>query len=122
MAHQKSTTGQHGETLVVHYLRDQGFAILERNYRKQYGEIDIIALNHEVLIFVEVKMRRACRFDFSCVITPTKQKKIAAVARHYLARHTYEYRAYRFDVALVEGIQDKEHITYIPQAFVIDNW
>jgi len=122
MVHKKSITGQYGEELVVGYLRDQKFTILERNYRQQYGEIDIIAMNHEALIFVEVKTRRSCRFDFSCVITPTKQKKIAAVARHYLTRHTYEDKTYRFDVALVEGMQNKEHITYIPQAFVIHNW
>src|SRR6185436_6403086 len=104
------------------HLRNKGFTILERNYRKQYGEIDIIALNKDALIFVEVKTRQACSFDFSCVITRTKQKKIAAVARHYLARHTYEDKAYRFDVALVAGKDGAQNITYIPNAFVIDGW
>jgi putative endonuclease len=114
--------GKQGEDMVVAYLLQEGFTILERNYRKQYGEIDIIACNKEYLVFVEVKMRRSCRFDFSCVVTPKKQQKIAFVARHYLARHTYAYKVYRFDVALVEGIGTAAKITYIPQAFVIDTW
>ena len=53
----KSTvaTGQLGETLAVRYLLDQGYAVVERNYRKRFGEVDIIAREQQTLVFIEVK-------------------------------------------------------------------
>ena len=50
-------TGKLGEDLACEFLKKQGYKILERNFRKGYGEIDIIAIDHGVLVFVEVKTR-----------------------------------------------------------------
>ena len=51
-------TGGEGEKRVANYLRQQGFAIVKRNYTCRYGEIDIIAENDEYILFVEVKTRK----------------------------------------------------------------
>ena len=47
--------GDHAEQLVCQHLLDNGFVIVARNYRKRYGEIDIIAKKNDLLVFVEVK-------------------------------------------------------------------
>ncbi len=55
-------TARLGEDLATDFLRKQGYKILERNFRKGYGEIDIIALDHGVLVFIEVKTKTSNLF------------------------------------------------------------
>jgi len=50
--------GKTGETLAYHCLRKNGYRIVARNYRKYYGEIDLIGWENGVLVFVEVKLRK----------------------------------------------------------------
>jgi putative endonuclease len=115
----RSSLGNEGEQQVALYLQQQGFSIIERNYQKFFGEIDIIALREDLLVFVEVKTRRtAGKFDLAGLVLPSKQRKISLVAREYITRHNHIDKVCRFDVALVEGASDTAHITYIPEAFV----
>jgi putative endonuclease len=51
-----------GENLAVDFLQKKGYQILARNYRKQYGEIDIVATHQKVLVFIEVKTRTSTEF------------------------------------------------------------
>lgn len=55
MATSRKITGNLGESVAAEYLESRGFKILERNYRKPWGEIDIIALKNNVVRFIEVK-------------------------------------------------------------------
>jgi putative endonuclease len=55
----KRATGDRGEEFSIIYLKDRGYRILERNYLRKWGEIDIIALKKGVLYFVEVKTQIA---------------------------------------------------------------
>lgn len=109
------TAGKAGEQQVAHYLQDQGFTILEQNYRKRTGEVDLIAHKKELVVFVEVKLRSKHHFDLSEVITRSKQCKIISAAKDFLFRNTslLERCTCRFDVALVEN----GTIKYIPNAF-----
>jgi len=109
-------TGDAGENAVSQWLVDQGFVLLEKNYRTREGEVDLIALKDELLVFVEVKTRKKNYFSLSQVIVPKKQKCIILAAKHYLACHQYIDKACRFDVALVEKKQTYT-INYIPNAF-----
>lgn len=119
--HERKTStkelGDLGETMVAARLEKEGYTIVSRNYQKRYGEIDIIASNNNELIFVEVKMRKSPYFDSAELITPSKQKKIIAVAKAYIAQHTIQEKACRFDVALVDMHHDKPDITYLKNAF-----
>jgi len=109
--------GVEGELMVARSLERQGFTIKEKNYRKPYGEIDVIAKKKNLLIFVEVKRRKNQGFDLSQLITLSKQKKIIRVAQEYIARHNYDETYCRFDIALIDG----EKLNYIPDAFT-EGW
>jgi len=110
----KKSVGNYGEQLVAHQLERHGYTIQERNYTKQYGEIDIIASKNDVIAFVEVKNRFNPLFDMTELIPRSKQRKIAAVAKAYLANYHTTDVTCRFDVALVTESQE---ISYIENAF-----
>ncbi len=118
MTHATKEIGNKGEQLVAEKLVDQGFSILARNYKKRYGEIDVIACKDDLLVFVEVKTRKHASFDLTQVITRSKQKKIVTVAKEFLATHTITDKICRFDVALLEQKAGALEICYIPNAFI----
>jgi putative endonuclease len=116
--HYTKQTGLQGEQLVVDKLRDEGYEIVARNYTKPYGEVDIIAKNAHELLFIEVKTRCNPLFDPAEQIPRSKQKRIIAVAKHFLATHTgANTMICRFDVALVVAEQGKINISYLANAF-----
>jgi len=112
-----ATLGKTGEDLVAERLKTDGFTILAQNYRKRYGEVDLIANKDDLLVFVEVKTRHNPYFDTSEVITPAKQHKILTVAKEFLVRHGIEDKQCRFDVALLEQRGSQFEIVYIENAF-----
>lgn len=73
-----------GEEKACEYLKEKGYLILERNFRKSYGEIDIIALKNNVLVFVEVKSRTNTSYGtpFDAIATQ-KLRQIVKGARYY---------------------------------------
>ena len=81
MITKQKTLGNQGEKLVADELQKQGFTILARNYRKQFGEIDLIASKKNLLIFVEVKLRSSSTIDLAELIVPVKQRRISAAAK-----------------------------------------
>jgi len=115
--HARSKLGRAGENIVAKNLKKKGFSILHRNYTKQYGEIDLIACKDNLLIFIEVKMRKNPMFDLSYLITSNKQKKISKVAKEYVSRYNHNTKTCRFDVALIVGTEYNHELTYIPNAF-----
>lgn len=118
---QHRSLGEQGESAVTAYLKAQGCTICALNYSCKNGEIDIIAQKGNVRLFVEVKTRHHHYFSTSQVITPTKQRKIVATAHHYNSiRGWGDNLVHRFDVALLEQVENKLSITYIPNAFTPD--
>lgn len=82
-----SPVGVKGEDLAVDYLRKKGYRIIERNFRKGYGEIDIIALENKVLVFVEVKTRTTDLYGTPFEqISSSKLRSLVKTAEFY--RHT----------------------------------
>ena len=112
----KNKVGSAGEQLVADYLEQQGFTLLERNYYKRFGEIDIIAKKDSVLAFIEVKARKHTQFPLCQVVTRSKQLKMVMVAKEYISKHNYTTFDCRFDVALVIG--EPGNLEYISNAFV----
>ncbi|TET06377.1 YraN family protein [Candidatus Dependentiae bacterium] len=119
MITKQKALGNRGEKLVADKLEKQGFTILARNYRKQFGEIDLIASNKDLLIFVEVKLRSSNNIDLAELIVPVKQRRISAAAKAYIAEKNYTNKFCRFDVALIYTAADTPCITYIANAFYV---
>jgi len=94
--------GVAGETLACRELLRRGYEILARRYRTRYGELDIVARDRQVTVFVEVKARSSRRFGSpSEAVTPLKQRKLVMMARDYLARRRLGDIACRFDVVAI---------------------
>lgn len=82
-------TGKNGEDIACTYLKKQGYKILERNFRTRNGEIDIIALDNNTLVFIEVKTRSTFQFGTpSESITSWKLKALQRTAVFYSSIHT----------------------------------
>lgn len=94
--------GNAGETMAAWYLEGCGYRILERNYRTPLGEIDIVARDRNVIVFIEVKTRRGSDFgNPKAAVTPRKQETLSKVALAYLkATGQMDARA-RFDVVSI---------------------
>lgn len=73
-----------GEDAAVHFLLKKGYRILERNFRKGYGEIDAIAIHENKLIFIEVKTRSSAQFGTPFeAIDPSKLRTLIKCANYY---------------------------------------
>lgn len=91
--------GDIGEFDAVEFLKNKGYKILQTNYKTKFGEIDIIAQDGKVIVFVEVKRRSTLAFGRPIeAVDARKQQKIRKVAEFYLMiKHKSENDA-RFDV------------------------
>jgi putative endonuclease len=92
-------TGRAGESRAVRALCAAGLTIVERNYRCAIGELDVVARDGATLVFVEIRLRaRADRGTALESVGVAKQRKVAAVAAHYLAARKPVASSVRFDV------------------------
>src|SRR5690242_8939046 len=92
-----------GEDIAARELVSRGYAILERRYRTEYGEIDIVAQDGETLVFVEVRAKATAEFGTAAEsITDGKKRKVTRMAVDYLTRHQVRDRACRFDVVAID--------------------
>lgn len=82
----KQRLGQSAETRAEAFLKAQGLRPVARNWRCRFGEIDLVMHDRDTLVFVEVRLRNHAGFgDGFDSVTPTKQRRLIATARHYLA-------------------------------------
>lgn len=113
------TLGERGETLAWHYLKEQGYRILEKNYRCPIGEIDVIARKNGRLLFIEVKTRQS--HDFGRpeeAVGFHKQKKLMDLAACYVKEKNLKNTSLGFEVAAITWESGREpEIRVIPQAF-----
>ncbi|WKZ28927.1 MAG: YraN family protein [Patescibacteria group bacterium] len=104
MDSERKVIGNKGEDLAAAFLRSRGFRILERNARvSRIGEIDIVALDRETLVFVEVKTRHDVTFGSpEEAVTASKLRTLAACAESWQAAKGWTARPYRIDVIAVD--------------------
>ncbi|WP_067548196.1 YraN family protein [Nocardia crassostreae] len=94
--------GAHGEELAAQYLREAGMEIIARNWRCRYGELDLIARDHGITCFIEVKTRRGLGFGpLAEAVTFDKQRRIRRLALLWLAEQDGPWLRVRFDVVSV---------------------
>ena len=110
----KRSIGSQGEADARAFLTGKGVKVLETNYRRPTGEIDIIAKQGGTLLFVEVKRRSSLRFGRpSEAVNRQKQARILRTAQLYLQEKRLEDAPVRFDV--IEVLPGE--IRHIPNAF-----
>lgn len=108
--------GDYGEDLAERFLLEKGYLILERNYRKNTGEIDIIAAKNNSLVFVEVKTRKNDDFLYAReAVNLKKQQRIRNTAKKYIYEKKCYYEYIRFDV--IEIYTQKKLINHFEDAF-----
>jgi putative endonuclease len=96
---ENATIGRLGETYAADYLVRQGYEILEKNYRRQYGEVDIIASDRGTVVFIEVKTRRSSLYGSPHeAVDQRKQRQLSRIAQEYLVSRRLQDAVARFDV------------------------
>lgn len=102
--------GDNGEHLACQYLQKQGYKILERNYRIRGGEIDIVAKEGNVLVFVEVKTRWSHDYGLPAEsMTFWKIKALLKTAKFYVQKITWGEKEYRLDFVGVDFSNSPEN-------------
>ena len=119
MLNSRQNLGQSGEDIAAEFLSKNGYAILTRNYRSRYGEIDIIAKLRDTLVFIEVKTRRGAAYGSpAAAVTHRKQRQISKTAQYYLAERNLFDAPARFDVVcIVIDPDQRTRIEILPNAF-----
>ncbi len=100
-------TGEKGEELAALYLTDEGYRIIERNYRCRFGEIDIVAEENDTLVFVEVRAKSGRSFGTpEESVTAAKKERLITTALTYLTTHEDMPDSWRIDFLAIE-VDDK---------------
>jgi putative endonuclease len=111
--------GRRGERMACRYLMRRGFDILARRYQGAGGELDLVAFEGAVLVFIEVKTRASRDFgDPSEFVDWPKQQRFRRAAEEFIARYDLGAYAFRFDiVSVVAPGTPSEVISHYPNAF-----
>lgn len=112
--------GNYGEDITCRYLSNLNYHILDRNFRNKNGEIDIISMYKDILIFTEVKSRYNTEHGYAMEsVTYSKQKLIKSIAKYYVHINNLYFFNIRFDVSEVyfNYTNDNYKINYLENAF-----
>jgi len=112
--------GVMGENAAAQYLAEKGMQFVQRRWRCAAGEIDLIMLDGQTLVFVEVKAReRLNRLQAQYAVSSDKQRRMIECVRWYVGQYAeHAGRMIRFDVITVA----KDGILHIPNAFDGNAW
>lgn len=95
--------GRIGEDIAVKYLKRKGFKILDRNFKKHYGELDIVALEKDTLVFVEVKTRLGSSHGLpEEALTPWKIREITKTGLYFKMIHPELPESLRIDAVAID--------------------
>jgi ribonuclease HII len=118
----RPSLGREAENLAAAYLEARGYDIVARNQRTGGGELDLVAQDGEVLVFVEVKARSMDLFGNAAEAVDTrKQKRLIAAAQAYLAENCASLPVCRFDVMCLDYSGDAPGIEHMPDAFRMED-
>jgi putative endonuclease len=110
--------GKLSETVAADFLRDQGLVIMAQNVRCSLGEIDLVARQGDIHVFVEVKSRFASGRGLPQeAVTWAKRKRLTRLAQWYIKQHRLHRQPARFDVIAITWQGSEPSIQWIPNAF-----
>lgn len=114
----RDALGDRGENMAAKFLRNLGYKIIVRNFRCEVGEIDIVARDGKVLVFVEVKTRADDEPTPEDQVNSAKQHQLTKAAKTYLTRYGIPQPPARFDVVAIVWPEGREpQIRHTPHAF-----
>ncbi len=120
MSFLRKLLGRSGEDRAARHLAKLGYRMLERNYRTRQGEIDLIALDGDTIVFVEVKTRTNNAYGApELAVDQRKQGRMAKAALGYLRHKQLHQMPCRFDVVAITETENGR-IEVIRNAFEID--
>lgn len=116
------STGNVFEDRAYAALQGAGLALLTRNYYTRHGELDLVMLDRQTVVFVEVRYRQNARCGSALdSVTAGKQAKLILAAQKWLVSNPkHAHRACRFDVVCYDGPRDQAHMTWLRDAFHTD--
>lgn len=113
----KTAFGKFGEDLACEYLKNQGYKIIDRNFRIRGGEIDIIAIDNNTTVYIEVKTRSSHEFGLpEESVTYHKLKFLERAAKFYRSNHKHLPELERIDVLSVDLSEKDPHYNLIKNA------
>ena len=108
--------GRTGEEMAILYLREQSYEIIEKNWRFQNFEIDIVVKNGSTLIFVEVKSRTNSILSIVDIITSAQKKRIIKAAHHYIQINEIDLNI-RFDLIFIDNSSKTPKLKHFKEFF-----
>lgn len=102
--------GREAEDRAAEFLIGKGYTIITRRFSCHGGELDLVALDGDVLVFVEVKERRRVVVQPEEAVTATKISRLRRAARHYLSSMGEHERAHRFDLVAISPDEIRHHV------------
>lgn len=111
----KKERGQQGEDLAAQIISSKGLKILLRNFRCPVGEMDLIALEGDTLIFIEVRTRSTAKFGWGEEsIQPKKRIRLQRIAEYFLISHKYKkWPPIRFDLVAIRWDESNPQTNWI---------
>jgi putative endonuclease len=112
-------SGKNAEDFAANYLTKQNIKLISRNFHSRFGEIDLIGLDQNILIFVEVRYRKDEHYLTAIeTIDWRKCEKIITTSKYFLNKHKkYQLYLCRYDVITITGELEKPVIEWIKNAF-----
>ncbi|MBU0951254.1 MAG: YraN family protein [Elusimicrobia bacterium] len=116
MGNYKQIIGRQGEDEAALYLKENGYRIIERNFKTRFGEIDIIAFDKYDVVFIEVKKRADASYGLAqSAVDFRKQRKLAKMAFYYIKLKRFNDKNFRFDVLAITD----NNVELIRNAFIV---
>ena len=114
----KIVLGKEGERIAELFLKSKGYKLVERNYRCASGELDLIMLDRQVIVFVEVKTRKGIGYGTPLeAVEVRKQQKMICAAQFFLTGKKLNQREARFDVVGICWPGAQPRVEHIENAF-----
>ncbi len=120
MTRQRLDRGKLGENIALEYAQQQGYQIIQRNFRCKSGEIDLIAQDKHIVVFIEVRTKTSDAYGPAYnMVTYSKQQQVKRVALHYISERNLVNTQFRFDVIGItfEPNSDRYQLDHLQNAF-----
>jgi len=114
MTVQRQSLGKWGEETAKKYLQNRGYHFIDQNWRNRYGELDLIMMDKDTVVFVEVRTKSNSQFGFALEsVNIRKQHKLLLTAQAFLqSKKWWEYKV-RFDLISIDKVQGKYQLRHI---------